>query len=222
MKSKSFGSCGQFEGSIEQDLVTAKKLTMMSFFNSNEVKPKSIMKQTNRSNRRNSVSSITDEVLAEEDLIDIDAEFENLLTATFEQESKSASGQDVRDVRFTTAGQQSAKAKGIGSAGVQAQPMQHSVRKGNDISNDLRLVGKTSKLKKSQSFSAEAVGRSSEHSVVHSDMQQINEHIKQGFDPVAALPSSTNRHQRKNFGTPQHSPSPTQSEYDTADPWDDY
>ena len=222
MKSKSFGSCGQFEGSIEQDLVTAKKLTMMSFFNSNEVKPKSIMKQTNRSNRRNSVSSITDEVLAEEDLIDIDAEFENLLTATFEQESKSASGQDVRDVRFTTAGQQSAKAKGIGSAGVQAQPMQHSVRKGNDISNDLRLVGKTSKLKKSQSFSAEAVGHSSEHSVVHSDMQQINEHIKQGFDPVAALPSSTNRHQRKNFGTPQHSPSPTQSEYDTADPWDDY
>ena len=35
-------------------------------------------------------------------------------------------------------------------------------------------------------------------------------------DPLASLPSSQNRQY------PAHSPSPSQSEYDTCDPWDDY
>ena len=35
-------------------------------------------------------------------------------------------------------------------------------------------------------------------------------------DPLAALPSSQTRQY------PAHSPSPSQSEYDTCDPWDDY
>merc|ERR1711974_445404 len=38
---------------------------------------------------------------------------------------------------------------------------------------------------------------------------------QKNFDPVGALPSSTGRREA-------HSPSPTQSEYDTCDPWDDY
>ena len=47
---------------------------------------------------------------------------------------------------------------------------------------------------------------------------------KQNFDPLAALPTSHNKQYHRNVGgqTPPHSPSPTQSEYDTCDPWDDY
>ena len=37
-------------------------------------------------------------------------------------------------------------------------------------------------------------------------------------DPLASLPSSLN----KQYSQSQHSPSPSQSEYDTCDPWDDY
>ena len=46
------------------------------------------------------------------------------------------------------------------------------------------------------------------------------------FDPIAALPTSQTKQYHKNIGNggspPPHSPSPTQSEYDTCDPWDDY
>merc|ERR1719481_2151364 len=39
-------------------------------------------------NRRSSVSSITDDIVADDDLVDIDAEFESLLNSTFEKESR--------------------------------------------------------------------------------------------------------------------------------------
>ena len=212
MKSKSFAATGQFEGTIENSLVTHKKQTMMAFFTPSELKPKSILK--NKPKRRNSVSSLTDEVLAEEDLADVDAEFESLLNSTFERESKINS-----NIRSTNAGLQSGKGKGIGSAGSQARAMQHSVLQGNYASNDPKL---NSKLQKSKSFSATTYNESDQ--LAQSEMLQINQSLKDGFDPVAALPSSQNRHQRRvQGGTPpsQHSPSPTQSEYDTADPWDE-
>merc|ERR1719228_1797577 len=38
--------------------------------------------------RRSSITSITDEIMADEDLVDIDAEFESLLNKTFEKESR--------------------------------------------------------------------------------------------------------------------------------------
>lgn len=53
--------------------------------------------------------------------------------------------------------------------------------------------------------------------------KMYQEKNKQNFDPVAALPTSHNKQYHKNFGSPPpHSPSPSQSEYDTCDPWDDY
>ena len=44
------------------------------------------------------------------------------------------------------------------------------------------------------------------------------------IDPLASLPTSHTKNYHKNFAgnSPAHSPSPTQSEYDTCDPWDDY
>ena len=53
--------------------------------------------------------------------------------------------------------------------------------------------------------------------------KMYQEKHKQSGDPVAALPTSHTKQYHKNFGTPPpHSPSPSQSEYDTCDPWDDY
>ena len=54
-------------------------------------------------------------------------------------------------------------------------------------------------------------------------MENKNRQNSSNFDPVAALPTSHTKQYHKNFGTPPpHSPSPSQSEYDTCDPWDDY
>jgi len=270
MKSKSFASTGQFEGSIDNELVTSKKQTMMAFFNSNDsAKPKSIMKpsssaerstsagQPSHSQRRSSLSFITDEVLAEDDFVDIDAQFENLLTKTFEQETKSVLGSRIgetpekgkggKDLRGTgntavaasVAGQTAAAAAAVGRS-----DKRQSVSKAFDTTTDAAavLADRHSRVHKSKSFSAGgtcniAAGRApyseDDHLSAASDMQQINQQIKQGFDPVAALPSSQaarQQHQQSGMkkgsvhvvGTPQQSPSPTQSEYDTADPWDDY
>ena len=256
-KSKSFASSGQFEGSIESDLVTSKKLTMLSFFSGDEVKPKSIMKQPGgrTKSKRTSVPSLTDEVLADEDLIDIDAEFESLLTQTFEQESKGANqtkeGKDrgcVSESRYSggggggSAGQQAGKAGSRGGSGSaqshhllhshQQQQQLSSVKRGNEFSNEPNRLRNSKQRGGGQTFAGNSDVAAASGSAsflcdpqLSSDMQQINEHIKAGFDPVAALPQSSSR-RRGLSGTPPashaHSPSPTQSEYDTADPWDDY
>ena len=58
-----------------------------------------------------------------------------------------------------------------------------------------------------------------------SSPEQVNMYQQKhkNFDPIAALPTSHNKHYKNYGGTPPpHSPSPTQSEYDTCDPWDDY
>ena len=202
-KSKSFATPGQFECSIDNEEISSKKETMMAFFGtSNPTGLKSIMKKTApKAVRRSSLSSITDEAVAEEDLVDIDAEFESLLNSTFEKESLKAS--------------HPVEGKGYGAAG-----------RGGPVNKQ------TGKLQKSQSFSTAALVHNAElrsdqligdQSVISDTMQQINQSMRAGFDPVAALPSSQGRRKGGAGGTPPpHSPSPTQSEYDTADPWDDY
>merc|ERR1719385_428348 len=99
---------------------------MMSFFQSPDFKPKSIMKQPSRpqqQQRRSSLSSITDEVLVEEeDLQDIDAEFESLLTRTFEQESKSQL--TARDTVDAAAGGKGATRRSAAGQTTRAQQQQ--------------------------------------------------------------------------------------------------
>jgi len=211
VKSKSFATTGQFECFMERDEISSKKETMMAFFgSSNPTGLKSIMKKP-APVRRSSLTSITDEVVAEEDLVDIDAEFESLLNSTFEKESAGKGSHPV------AAGGGKVRAAGSGPVS------KHS--------------GAASKLQKSQSFSTAALLDTSSSQAADprdqlsgagSDMQQqpLNQALRAGFDPVAALPSSSQGGRgRKGPGgptPPPHSPSPTQSEYDTADPWEDY
>jgi len=242
IKSKSFANPGQFECSIEES--AGKKLQMMSFFSGNN------NKESNLQERSKPISDDEDD----EDLIDIDAEFENLLTKTFERESrKVSSGEKVASRVGAGASGPHRSSAGYGGRGVSL-----------DMSNTGRSVSFESdtgrKLQKSQSFgfnSSRAIGaglssvserhsgiteqrqsrdsqrfskiRSTSSSPEHDSVKNRNTMYQQkhkNFDPIAALPTSQTKQYHKNIGNggspPPHSPSPTQSEYDTCDPWDDY
>ena len=88
------------------------------------------------------------------------------------------------------------------------------------------------KLQKSQSFgfnsssqassgSGSVRGRPGREPQVR---QRVRERSSSGeMNPLQSLPTSHTKTYHKNMGSPPpHSPSPSQSEYDTCDPWDDY
>ena len=85
IKSKSFANPGQFECSIEES--AGKKLQMLSFFSNSSNSSNTSQKPVVEKPR---AASICDE-MDDEDLVDIDAEFESLLTKTFEKESRKLS-----------------------------------------------------------------------------------------------------------------------------------
>merc|ERR550519_1559668 len=92
MKSKSFASTGQYEGSIDES--SGKKIQMMAFFGhgggtvQQGQTPQKTVRIREKPVRSSSITSLTDEIMAEDDLVDIDAEFESLLNKTFEKESR--------------------------------------------------------------------------------------------------------------------------------------
>merc|ERR1712154_221983 len=94
VKSKSFASPGQFECSVEDS--AGRKMQMLSFFfsnNNNNNNGNNMKKKESRGQRRTSVAELNDDIeMGEDDLVDIDAEFESLLTKTFEKESRKMSG----------------------------------------------------------------------------------------------------------------------------------
>merc|ERR1712037_461575 len=99
MKSKSFASSsGQYECSIDES--SGKKMQMMAFFGQGgEKQPQKTVRIKERQVRSSSITSITDEMMAEEeDLEDIDAEFESLLNKTFEKESRRLMTADESEV----------------------------------------------------------------------------------------------------------------------------
>lgn len=243
MKSKSFASPGQFEGSLDDPSITSKKETMMAFFNANitQASPQSPTRMRSKLARSNSVTSITDEILDEEDYQNVDAEFESLLNSTFESETTR---------RVTTAGV-SKQSGFVGSfrekAGLRARGQGNSSvvtgaggRKLHDKSANRKIsepiLGsanmKAQQIQKSPSFGSNFGARSrscSEDRVTPTDGPYQNSPLlkQKNFDPLAALPTShTKKYLPKQLslrtGTPpaQYSPSPTQSEYDTCD--DDY
>eukprot|EP00092_Neocalanus_flemingeri_P000850 GFUD01000907.1.p1 GENE.GFUD01000907.1~~GFUD01000907.1.p1 ORF type:complete len:3255 (-),score=789.69 GFUD01000907.1:272-10036(-) len=247
IKSKSFATPGQFECSIDDS--AGKKQQMMSFFgHGNKLEgQQKMVRIREKPIRRSSITSITDEIVAEDDLVDIDAEFESLLNSTFEKESRKLMTSETQNINEQ---RQFEKAK----SAVSQRGKRSSVGPGGrgvslDMSSDSRYAsmhpGKNSRLQKSQSFgcntpssiSSSIVTRSvkKEHNRSRSSsvdrvtpteaMYQNSPVLRQkNFDPIAALPTSHTKQYHKNFvGTPPpHSPSPTQSEYDTCDPWDDY
>ena len=83
IKSKSFATPGQFECSIEES--AGKKLQMLSFFGNN-----SSNASQKPATAKPRAASICDE-MDDDELVDIDAEFESLLTKTFEKESRKLS-----------------------------------------------------------------------------------------------------------------------------------
>ena len=96
-----------------------------------------------------------------------------------------------------------------------------------------------SRLQKSQSFgfnsSSSAVTSVQSRAAVKSRSSSCEDLVKEQkmfqrpkpVDPLASLPTSHSKQYQRTFsgGSPPpgpHSPSPSQSEYDTCDPWDDY
>merc|ERR550519_935319 len=242
MKSKSFASTGQYEGSIDES--SGKKIQMMAFFGhgggtvQQGQTPQKTVRIREKPIRRSSITSITDEIVAEDDLVDIDAEFESLLNSTFEKESRKLMTSETQN---TNAQRQFEKAKG-GSAASQ-RGKRSSVGPGGrgvslDMSSDSRYAsmhpGKNSRLQKSQSFGCNSPssvsssivnpsvrkdhnrsGSSSVERVTPTEAMYQNSPVlrQKNFDPIAALPTSHTKQYHKNFsGTPPpHSPSPTQS-----------
>jgi len=219
MKSKSFASPGQFECSLDDDSITNKQKTIMTFF-SNDTKPtKSIMK---RPQRRNSLTSITDEVIGDEDLADIDEEFENLLTQTFEKESKRSAASS--GMLLTANGGKLMGGEGGGgiSSRLHGGNNNNNTSGGKKFSSSSSNSVKHTALQKSKSFSA-SCEPSSSHFSSDNTQQVMNKKMSEGFDPFAALPTSSGVRQPAVRSPPPayNSPSPTPSEYDTADPADD-
>merc|ERR1712108_37430 len=154
---------------------------------------------------------ITDEMMAEEeeDLEDIDAEFESLLNKTFEKESRRLMTADESEVpgrRSREKAKSSQESAGSqtrrGGRGTVSMDMSNAAghfqqHLGNSSSGGLLLRGSS---RDESSVSSELGGGAMYPSPV---IRQKN------FDPVGALPSSTGRREA-------HSPSPTQSEYDTC------
>merc|ERR1712108_75724 len=166
---------------------------------------------------------ITDEMMAEEeeDLEDIDAEFESLLNKTFEKESRRLMTADESEVpgrRSREKAKSSQESAGSqtrrGGRGTVSMDMsnaaghfQQHLRKSNSIGNSssggLLLRGSS---RDEFSVSSELGGGAMYPSPV---IRQKN------FDPGAPCPAQPG-------GAKRTPPSPTQSEYDTCDPWDDY
>ena len=251
IKSKSFASPGQFECSIDES--SGKKMQMMAFFGHgrrSEGQQKTV--RINENNRRSSVSPTTDGIVADDDLVDIDAEFESLLNSTFEKESRKLMTSETQNTN--TQRRQIEKAN-VGSAASQRGKRSSGGQGGRGVSLDMSSEqryasmhpGKNSRLQKSQSFgcnSSSSIATSIVNRPVKKDqnrsrsssvervtpteptMYQNSPVLRQkNFDPVSALPTSHTKQYHRNYGSgtpPPHSPSPTQSEYDTCDPWDDY
>ena len=228
MKSKSFASSsstGQFECSIDES--SGKKMQMMAFFGQGgEKQPQKTVRIKERQTvvKSSSINSVTDEMMPEdeEDLQDIDAEFESLLNKTFEKESRRLMTADESEAPGRRSREKAGKSEE--SAGSQT-------RRGGrgtvslDMSNSAQAGHFQQHLRKSNSVSGNSGGglllratSRDESSVSGSEVGAMypSPVIRQkNFDPVGSLPSSSGRREGQ-------TPSPTQSEYDTCDPWDDY
>lgn len=199
MKSKSFAaSSGQYECSINES--AGKKMQMLAFFKEGgqSQQQKTVRIKDTKRARSSSITSINDEIMGEDELVDIDAEFDRLLNKTFEKESRRLQAADCVPK----------KAEGAGLDDRQTR------RGRGTVSMDMSALGGQRSLRKSASFGV------SDSSAMYPGQAPVirQKNLK---DPLGSLPSSQSK---RDGGLPrsQHSPSPTQSEYDTCDPWDDY
>ena len=242
-KSKSFSNPGQYECAMSDQEKSEKQKTIMAFFDAslnsqdqNQRKPSSSHAPnssqqvvTRRSSamtiqqRRAQVSSISDEILGEEDLTNVDEAFESLLNSTFQEaqargrRNEHSRGGSKR--RSQSSHPSSARNSEIGS--------------GSSLSQAGLQQQKSTSRKSSNSSTTSSVNRKQSRNKVNSDQQQssVMPNKEVLADPLGALPTSHTkkylpRQQTWASGTPPpppQTPSPTQSEYDTCpDPWEDY
>ena len=199
MKSKSFASSsGQYECSINES--AGKKMQMLAFFKEGgqPQQQKTVRIKDTKRTRSSSITSVNDEIMGEDELVDIDAEFDRLLNKTFEKESRQLQAADCVPK----------KAEGAGLDDRQTR------RGRGTVSMDMSALGGQRSLRKSASFGV------SDSSAMYPGQAPVIRQ-KNLTDPLGSLPSSQSK---RDGGLPrsQHSSSPTQSEYDTCDPWDDY
>lgn len=207
-KSKSFA--GQFECILPEDEIDAKKRQMMAFFSdaskpaatklSSSSQKVSDARSTFASDRRGSITSISDEILGEDRdlyLQDVDAAFESLLNGEDDEEDEDYEDADAR----------------VGTR--PGKHLKNSRARSRDLSSGNGLVGVMSS------------NNSHSNSVQHIGGERVG--VTRG-DEVNSRKMLLPRQQTWTSGsanpppvTGEPSPSPTQSEYDTClDPWEDY
>lgn len=185
--------------------------------------------------KRASINSISDEIIGDDDLRDVDAVFESLLNSTFQE--IQARGRDA-------GGRAGSKKRSVSS---------HPTTRSSEVGNASRsAAGDSTSVKSSNTASAAgpsqpskrgaAVNRKQSRNkqdavktviVDKSDSNMPNKEIL--ADPLGALPTSHTKKylpRQQTWANPSsplpsppavQTPSPTQSEYDTCpDPWDDY
>jgi len=211
MKSKSFASPGQYEGSIEES--SGKKLQMMAFFGQGVATQQKTVRISEKPPAKSaSINSITDEAMEdEEDLTDIDAEFESLLNKTFEMESRRLAQREEPQH-----GRRHSHKEKVGSA-TSAQ------RREGRLGGEARPNTGDHSLRRSSSYGQCTAGSGHARDVSDSvGMQPVTGHTQPHTLPYPGLTTEPAggglAHPRREGGTP----SPTQSEYDTCDPWEDY
>ena len=200
--------------------------------------------------------SISDEILGDDDLRDVDAVFESLLNNTFDE--KSGRHLSRREKSMTSSRQARSKS---GHPLLQETALMGNVPKVEMSKSEKRKSGgRTSSVTRKPSKSKLVAG---EVKAVHIQQQQQQQELERSHshgnsmlaahieqrrageeaifkkiaDPVAALPTSHTKKylpRQQTWGAgpgssspnlghgPAHTPSPTLSEYDTCDPWDDY
>ncbi len=250
-KSKSFATPGQFECALSDQEVNDKQRTIMAFFDTSlgggsgsgsvstsgpsAIQRSEVVKRNPAiaaalKQKRGSITSISDEILGDDcDLRDVDAVFESLLNNTFEE--IQARGREMASVKQGRRGRRSASSHqtpsriGVESGLLGSDPkasadnVSGSRKKGGGGGSSVNRKQSKSKLLAGEVKSV--INASGDPNAGTTSMMS-----KDGVkaDPVGNLPTSHTKKYlpRQMTSPPPATPSPTQSEYDTCDPWEDY
>ena len=252
-KSKSFSNPGQYECAMSDQEKSDKQKTIMAFFDASLNPEEQVRRKTSPmppttiassqvvtrrtsavsiQQKRAQVSSISDEILGEEDLTNVDEAFESLLNSTFQEaqargrtRSEHSRGGSKRRSQSSHPSSNSARNSEVGSASSLSSAAPGLQQKSSRKSSSNSLTSSSSVNRKQ-----------SRNKVNISDQQPSSSQVMPNkevlADPLGALPTSHTkkylpRQQTWASGTPPpplpQTPSPTQSEYDTCpDPWEDY
>ena len=256
-KSKSFSNPGQYECAMSDQEKSDKQKTIMAFFDASlnpeeqrarrktsPMPPTTITSSqvvTRRSTavsiqqKRAQVSSISDEILGEEDLTNVDEAFESLLNSTFQEaqargrtRSEHSRGGSKRRSQSSHPSSSSARNSEVGSVSSLSSAAPGLQQKSSRKSSSNSLTSSSS-VNRKQSRNKVNPNNLSDQQASSSQVMPNKEVLA---DPLGALPTSHTkkylpRQQTWASGTPPpplpQTPSPTQSEYDTCpDPWEDY